>query len=140
MTTNGKRNRSAGHKWERKCVHEFIRIGFPHVVTSRSENRSRDAAKIDLVNKDELVNGVLPYSIQCKTLSTAAPYPKLLSEMGDIAGAIKVVLHKQTKKSEGGKFVESGRYACLYMDDLLNLIEENNKLRMELVNLQSKKK
>lgn len=136
MSTPGKRNRVAGHNWERECAKLLVKIGYPYVVTSRSENRKRDADKIDLMNTDEYENGVLPYSIQCKTLSTTAPYPKLFAEMKDLKGTVKVVLHKQTKKSEKGKFLETGRYAILPMDDFFNLIEENRKLQEEIVNLR----
>lgn len=138
MATYGKRNRTAGHKWERTCAKLFVEIGYPHVVTSRSENRKRDADKIDLMNTDEHENGIFPYSVQCKTTSTTAPYPKLLSEMKDLEGAMKVVLHKQTKKSDKGIFLESGRFACMYMDDFMKMVEDNRKLKEEVLNLQSK--
>ncbi len=132
----GSRNRTAGHKWERDVAKLFRDMGFSHVVTSRSENKKRDADKIDLMNTDELENGVFPWSVQCKTLNTTATYPKLLSEMKELAGAVKVVIHRQTKKSKSGKFVETGRYACLYLNDFLNLIEENRKLHKEVLNLR----
>jgi len=132
------RNRTAGHKWERDVAKIFRDIGFPHVVTSRSENRKRDADKIDLMNTDEFENGVFPYSIQCKTLTTTAPYPKLLKEMKDLGkGVIKVVMHRQTTKS-GKKFIETGRYASLHLEDFINLITENRKLKKEIVNLRKK--
>ncbi len=132
MSTPGKRNRIAGHNWERECVKLLIKVGFPHVVTSRSESKKRDADKIDLMNTDEHENGLLRYSVQCKTLSNAAPYPKLLSEIKSLKGALKVIFHKQTKKSEKGKFVETGRYAILYMDDFLDLIKENEALKEKI--------
>lgn len=135
----GSRNRTAGHKWERDVAKLFRDMGFPHVVTSRSENRKRDADKIDLMNTDELENGVFPWSIQCKTLNTTATYPKLLSEMKELKGAIKVVIHRQTKKSQKGKFVETGRYACLYLNDFLELVEENKTLTEEVLYLQKVK-
>ena len=136
MATHGKRNRTAGHKWERTCAKLLVNTGYPHVVTSRSENRKRDADKIDLMNTDEHENGLLPYSVQCKTLSTTAPYPKLLDEMKDLEGATKVVFHQQTKKSDKGRFMESGRYACLYLDDFIKIIGENRKLKEEILNLR----
>jgi len=131
------RNRTAGHKWERDVAKILRDNGFPFVVTSRSENRKRDADKIDLMNTDEYENGLLPYSVQCKTLNTTAPYPKLLSEIKDMEGAMKVVLHRQTKKV-GTKFVETGRYACLHMNDFIDLITELEKLREENGNLVAK--
>lgn len=135
MSTPGKRNRVAGHNWELECVKIFKNIGYPSVVTSRSENKKRDADKIDLMNTDEIENGLFPYSVQCKTQTITAPYPKLLSEMKNFKNAIKVILHKQTKKSDKGKFIETGRYACLNMNDFIKLVEENTKLKKEVLNL-----
>jgi len=134
--TNGQRNRTAGHNWERTCKNILIDVGYPHVVTSRSENKKRDADKIDLMNTNEFENGLLPYSVQCKTLSKTSPYPKLLTEMKDLPGATKVVFHQQTKKSVKGKFMETGRYACLLMDDFIKIIAENKKLREKVVSLK----
>jgi hypothetical protein len=131
------RNRTAGHKWERDCAKILRDNGFPFVVTSRSENRKRDADKIDLMNTDEFENGLLSYSIQCKTLNTTAPYPKLLSEIKPLKGAVNVVFHRQTKRSDGGKFIESGRYACLHMNDFIDLISQLEKLKKENSNLAS---
>jgi len=131
------RNRTAGHKWERDCAKIFRLLGFPHVVTSRSENKKRDADKIDLMNTDEFENGIFPYSIQCKTLTTTAPYGKLLKEMKDLGkGIMKVVLHQQTRKSTGGKFMVTGQYACLHMEDFIKLVKENRELQKEVLNLR----
>lgn len=115
-----KRNRRAGHNWERECV-EILSEFFPHIVTSRSESRSRDDQKVDLINKDEYENGRLPIQIQCKTTVNSVNYSKLLDEMpkGD-----NVVLHKRTVKSEKGKFVTKGKYAIMEIDLFLKLLKD----------------
>lgn len=116
----GKRNRNAGHKWERDCKKNFINIGFSHVVTTRSESRSRDAKKIDLMNKEEGLNGVLPFAVQCKSYSQKVDYYELLKEMD--SEEIKVILHKFTKKAKK-KFVTKGEYAIMYAEDFFKIIK-----------------
>lgn len=126
--TNGKRNKNAGHSWERESAEEFREIGFDHVVTSRSESRGRDAQKIDLMNKDELVNGRLPYDVQCKSLSKACPYPKFLSEIEKTEGVIPVVVHKQTKLNAAGRFMTQGKYAIMYLSDFYTIVRDRLRL------------
>ena len=120
----GKRNRGAGHKWERDCKNRFIEIGFPHVVTSRSESRSTDARKIDLMNSRERLNGVFPFAVQCKSYSSRLDYHKLMEEID--SDEIKVILHRFTKKAKT-KFMTQGEYAILKIDDFFNLIKQLNE-------------
>jgi hypothetical protein len=119
--TNGRRNRTAGHNWEREVVIQLKSIGFVNVVTARSESKSRDDKKIDIMNKDEDANGRLPYNIQCKCESKVSAYPKYLSEMpkGDYPN---IIFHKQTKRS-GSKFMVQDMYGIMYLKDLLHMME-----------------
>lgn len=119
--TNGKRNKSAGSSWERTIVNKLKEIGFPWVGTTRNNSRSRDAQKIDVMNIDEGKYGRLPYNIQAKTLAKPAPYGKLLEELPQDTGCINVIFHKQTKKSEGGRFMTRGTYAILNLDDFYSM-------------------
>ena len=125
--TNGKRNRTAGHAFERSSAKLLKAIGFPHVVTSRSESRSRDDKKVDLMNKDEGANGRLPYNIQCKSKTTSLPYPKVLAEMPD-DDYINVIFHNQTKRSNQ-RFMTVGQYAILELKDFLKMMEQIRILR-----------
>ncbi len=124
--TNGKRNRAAGHGWERLIVQTLRDIGFPHVVTSRSESRSRDNQKIDIVNKDELKNGRLPYNIQAKNMVGTVKYPITLSELPKDANIINVIFHRQTKKN-GNRFNHVDDFAILYLKDFIELMRERNE-------------
>lgn len=119
--TNGKRNRSAGHKWERQLAESFRLIGFPHVVTTRSESKSRDDQKIDLMNVDEGKNGRFPYNIQAKNSTISLKYMKILSEMPKGEG-LNVIIHNQTKK-QGTRFITQGQYAILSLEDFMYMVK-----------------
>ena len=116
-----KRNRSAGHAWERECV-EMLREIFPNIVTSRSESRSRDDQKVDLINRDEFSNGKLPYNFQCKTTANTVNYSKLMDEMPE---GHNIILHKQTKRS-GSRFMLKGRYAVVDIELLITLLKSRH--------------
>jgi hypothetical protein len=115
------RNRTAGHGWERDLVKCFHDLGFPHVVTSRSESRARDAQGIDLVNKDERFHGQFPFNIQAKNMIGHVKYAKLLEALPREKGVLNVVIHKQTEK-QGTRFKTQGTYAILPLTDFFTLI------------------
>lgn len=119
--TNGKRNRAAGHQYERDVAKMFRAMGFEFVQTSRACAPLRDKIGIDLANEDELKNGRLPYNIQLKSLSKAANYLQLLEGIPEEPGQINIVLHRATVRSKSRFFV-SGEYAFLKQSDLLLLL------------------
>lgn len=126
------RNRSAGHNYERDVVKALNKSGFIHAVSSRSENRSRDNAKVDICNKDEYKNGRFGYNLQCKSIAGPVPYIKLLSEIEQLDSCINVILHRYTKKSLGGKFMVKGEYAIMSQADFIKLISKLNTLSEQL--------
>ena len=131
MTTNGRRNKNAGHSWERQVVDMLKEIGFPNAVTTRSESRGRDAQKIDVMNKDEGKNGRLPYNIQAKTLSKPTAYPKLLSELPQDGSEINVVFHKQTQKDpKTGRFMPRGTYAITNLKDFIQMMKKIEQFKI----------
>jgi len=126
------RNRVAGHRYERSKAQQLRDIGYTDVRTSRECSRKRDSQKVDLCNADEDEFGRLPYNIQCKTLCSTAPYPRLLKELEQHNGRkqINVVFHEMTKKKEGGKnFVSVGEYAILNLDDFIKMVQDINRYR-----------
>lgn len=126
--TNGKRNRSAGHGWERELTEFFRGLGFPHVVTTRSESRARDNSKVDLMNAEERKNGQFAFNVQAKNATGHLKYAKILSEMPNEDGIINVIFHKQTEKTEGGKrFLPKGKFVIMTMADFERLIKLYNK-------------
>lgn len=124
---NGKRNRTAGHDFERECVKKFRELGFTHVETSRLVSRQRDVQKIDLANPDELENGRFPFNVQCKN-TTSLNYAKVLQELPITPGIKNVILHKHTKKV-GEKFLSQGKYAYMYMENFLELVADMEKYK-----------
>lgn len=114
-----KRNRTAGHDWERKCA-EILRTFFPGIVTSRSANLLKDAKKVDLVNADELRDGELPFNFQCKSTCNGANYHKILNDMPD---GDNILLH-QYKKKANKNFVTRGEYVVMTMDTFLKLLDK----------------
>lgn len=136
--TNGKRNREAGLEFERYRAEQYRALGYPNAVTTRSESKSRDDQKIDIMNRDEWQNGRLPYNEQCKCTTGTLPYAKLLSELPSVPGVINVVTHRQTKKmTEGrfkGKFLIQGEYAIMSLDDFNTLVAIRRQQEKELEN------
>lgn len=130
--TNGKRNKAAGHGFERQVVKDLKAIGFPNVCTSRLASRLRDSQKIDVVNEDEDKYGRLPYNIQCKNLAKLADYPKLLDELPQDTSHINVVFHKKTKKTTAGVFRTQGEYAILKLDDFYSMMKKIVELEDDL--------
>lgn len=130
--TNGKRNRAAGHQWERDTVQKF-RVIFPNVTTSRACNRVRDAEKVDLSHPDEVKFGRFPYNVQCKSCLGSVPYLKLLNEMPRDNQAMNVVFHRQTVRSrKGERILNAGELAVLKTDDFIELVKA--KKAFELLN------
>ena len=117
------RNREAGHDWERACVNILKdRNIYPNAATSREVSGVRDHRdKIDICNRDEREQGIMTDSIQCKNVASSLTYSKLMSEMADIPGTRKVILHKQTRRA-GKKFVTVGTYAITQVQDYYDLL------------------
>jgi len=126
------RNRNAGHAYERTCRDLLIDAGFPHVVSTRSESRSRDAQGIDLINKDEGTNGRLPYNVQCKNYATHLKYADVLGRIPKVPGVINVIFHKLTsnkgKSNKMGQFVTQGHFAILHKEDFLQIMKDRIEL------------
>lgn len=62
QSRNIKRSRARGVEYEQKIARELRELGFSNVVTSRSESKTVDDNKIDIIDKDNL----LPCNIQLK--------------------------------------------------------------------------
>lgn len=132
ITPKKKRNhRAAGYDYELTVRNWFRAIGYPHLVTSRSESRSRDNLKIDLINRDEVTNGRIPYDIQVKNVCHHLKYKEILDEIKPTKNIIRVIFHKLTEKTGKTKtiFVHKGHYAIMHADDFLKMAAELEKLR-----------
>jgi len=129
------RNRRAGQGYELLCRDLFRKLGFEHVVTSRSESKGRDGQGIDLMNKDELLNGRFEYNVQCKCYSTRIAYDDILNKMSKVPDVINVIFHKLTSKltkkgktNADGRFMVKGTFAILSVEDFLVLVAAKREL------------
>lgn len=117
-------NRTAGHNFERDIAARYREI-FPHIVTSRSENRTRDNQGIDFVNKDEAVTGRLPLNIQAKK-TTSLNY-QVLEDIPKLEGVLNVVIHRKTKR-KGSLIMSEGTYVIMHEQDFFDLMASKYKL------------
>lgn len=102
---SGAYSRRKGNKYELKIIKELIDIGYPGLVSSRSESKSLDNDKIDIADPEN----VLPFYVQCKCTKV---YPKY-SEIIDVCPRKDkplVIFHnkqinKTTNMASAGEFI-----------------------------------
>ena len=64
----GKQNKQRGSNFERQIAKELRELGFSGCVTSRSESKSVDDNKVDIIDK----NKELPFDMQIQTKKTSS--------------------------------------------------------------------
>ena len=97
--TPGKRNRRAGHQYERDIAAKFRELGFHHAATSRRMSRVLDDAKIDIYG--------IPMNVQAKNVGTKINYEALFLEIKVAISKFApkrsslptVIMHKRNGKS-----------------------------------------
>lgn len=72
----GRKSRRKGNKWELEIVNSLKENGYPGCVSSRSESKRTDDAKVDIVD----TNHELPCYIQAKNTKTMPNYHKIEAE------------------------------------------------------------
>jgi len=125
----GKRNLLAGKLYENEIAETLNESRlFPLLGSSQDYNPEADRRKIDIVPRKDTDN--FKYNIQAKVSTNKLQYPKLLSQMNelvplaDVAEKIPVVFHKYNTKSDKGRYIIRARYAILYQEDFIEIIEE----------------
>jgi Holliday junction resolvase len=68
LQTIGKQNKVRGSNFERQIAKELRELGFTQVVTSRSESKSTDDNKVDIIDKEHK----LPFDMQIQTKKTSS--------------------------------------------------------------------
>ena len=109
-----KRNKTAGHNFEREVIKDFVDHGWETAVSSRSESRRLDAMKVDICYTN-------PFSVQCKNMATKVDYHAILESMPK-GHNINVIAHKFTKKANKN-FLEAGKYVIMTYDDFFRLAD-----------------
>ena len=106
----GKRNKQRGNEYERRIAKELTEIGFD-VVTARSESKSADANKIDLIDRKNL----LPCKIQLKRSISTPAYFKIREESTVPNEEFCLIWNKQKKVND--RFLSEGE--CVILDKAL---------------------
>ena len=73
---SGKYQKNKGSQYELQVAKELAYCGYPEVVTSRSESKRMDNAKVDLIDKE----GRLPLNFQLKKTKNTPNYFKIREE------------------------------------------------------------
>ena len=87
-------SRTKGHNYETKIAKELRDLGFTEVVTSRSESKSMDDNKVDLIDK----SNKLPCKIQLKATQSIPSYFKIRSESTVNPDEFVIIWSKQEKR------------------------------------------
>jgi len=87
-------SRDKGHRYEQKIAQELRELGFNGVVTSRSESKSMDDNKVDLIDKENK----LPVKIQLKSTQSIPSYFKIRSESTVDPEEFVIIWSKQEKR------------------------------------------
>ena len=87
-------SRTKGHNYETKIAKELRDLGFTGIVTSRSESKSTDDNKIDLIDKENK----LPCEIQLKCTQSIPSYFKIRSESTVDPEKFVIIWSKQEKR------------------------------------------
>lgn len=89
-----KYSKTKGNAYELKIAKELRDLGFPGVVTSRSESKRFDAKKVDLIDTE----GKLPVHIQLKKTQATPSYFKIQEASGLTDKPFIIIWSKEEKK------------------------------------------
>lgn len=122
-TTSQKRKtgaycRNKGHRYETKIAQELRNLGFTDVVTSRSESKSMDDKKVDLVDR----SGKLPCYIQLKNTVNTPQYHAIKKECPLKDKPFIVIWNKQVKKEK--VFDSAGEVVIMDKDFFYELLSK----------------
>lgn len=69
-------SRTKGHSYETKIARELRELGYTGIVTSRSESKSTDDKKVDLIDTEDR----FPYYVQLKCTQVTPAYHQISAE------------------------------------------------------------
>ena len=113
----GARNRQRGNTYERKIAQELRDLGFNGVVTSRSESKTMDNNKVDLIDTDNK----LPVMIQLKKTTTTPQYFSIVKETTVPKEKFVIIWNKQ--KNVNDRFLSEGEVVMISKDLFYQLIK-----------------
>ena len=110
--------RNKGHRYETKIAQELRNLGFTDVVTSRSESKSMDDKKVDLVDR----SGKLPCYKQLKNTVNTPQYHAIKKECPLKDKPFIVIWNKQVKKEK--VFGSAGEVVIMDKDFFYELLSK----------------
>ena len=106
----GKQNKQRGNNFEWKIAKDLRDLGFTQVVTSRSESKSTDDNKVDIIDKGKQ----LPFDMQIQTKKTSStPSYFGIREQSTVDNESFVIIWSKTER-KGEKMMTVGD--CVMMD------------------------
>ena len=87
-------SKNKGNRYEAQIAKELRELGFTGVKTSRSESKSTDDNKVDIID----TNHKLPVNIQLKKTQATPSYFKIRSESTVDPKTFAIIWNKQEKK------------------------------------------
>jgi len=119
---NKHRNRLAGEIFEEYAIEQFRKRNiFPKLGRTKQLDPELDALGIDLV-QIKRDGEKFTYAVQCKNSSKSVDYAGILDRLKNVEKGIPVLFNRKTKNTPEGRFVTTGEYAVLYMEDFLDII------------------
>ena len=119
---NLSRNRQRGHDYERKIAKELRELGFTGICTSRSESKSMDDKKIDLIDTEDK----LPCYIQLKATMKTPDYFSI-SKACPLKNKPFIVIWSKIKSTES-TFRSEGEIVMIPKEFFYELIKHYGKL------------
>ena len=116
---SGAYNRNSGQRAEQKVVKELKALAFTGVVTSRSESKTTDDNKVDIIDK----NNQLPFGINIQ-VKHQIPYPQYfkIREQSTVPNNTFIILWDKQEPREKN-IITVGRCAIMDIDLFYKLIE-----------------
>lgn len=118
----GARNKAKGNAYERQIAQELRELGFPGVKTSRSESKSLDNNKVDIIDTE----GKLPVNIQLKKVMNTPQYFKIREESTVDPETFCLIWNRQEKANVN--FVSAGEVVFVPKSLFYKLIKSYSKV------------
>ncbi len=98
---NARKSKVKGNNYELKVIKELTELGYEGLVSSRSENKRLDSAKIDISDS----NNVLDFYVQCKATANTPSIVKINREVGKKDKPLAIFWNYQNNSTISEEFV-----------------------------------
>ena len=110
-------SRTKGHSYETKIAKELRELGYEGIITSRSESKSTDDKKVDLID----TQNQFPYYVQLKCTQTTPAYHQISAECPLKDKPFILIWNKQVKKQTN--ICSAGEVVIIPKEEFYKLIK-----------------